>query len=98
MGRYLVIWEINNPRLPEDAQERAAAFKAAMQAVQAGIDSGMIKEWGAFLGLEKGFGVYEGSEVEVAAFLQQFAPWASDKVIPYVTAAELSAMVDAMMD
>ncbi len=97
MGRYLVIWEINNARLSDDPQERAAAAKASMQAVQQGIESGMIKEWGAFLGLEKGFGVYEGSEVEVAAFLQQFAPWASDKVLPYVTAHELSAMVDAMM-
>jgi hypothetical protein len=67
-----------------------------MQAVQQGIESGMIKEWGAFLGLEKGFGVYEGSEVEVAAFLQQFSPWTSDKVIPYVTSAELNAMLDAM--
>jgi hypothetical protein len=96
MGRYLVIWEVNNPRLSENPQERAAAAKASMQAVQQGIDSGMIKEWGAFLGLEKGFGVYEGSEVEVAAFLQQFSPWTSDKVIPYVTSDELNAMLDAM--
>jgi len=96
MGRYLVIWEINNPRLADDPHERVAAAKASLQGVQAGIDAGMIKEWGAFLGLEKGFGIYEGSEAEVAAFLQQFAPWASDTVYPFVTLDELGAMLEAM--
>jgi|GEM_PF-5963580 len=96
MGRFLVIWELQNARLSDNPQERAAAARASMQGVQAGIDAGMIKEWGAFLGMEKGFGVYEGSEAEVAAFLQQFAPFATDTVHPYVTITELNAMLDAM--
>lgn len=96
MGRFLVIWEINNPRLSENPQEQVAYIKASMQGVQAGIDAGMIKEWGAFVGGEKGFGIYEGSAVEVAAFLQQFSPWASDKVYPFITLDEVGAMLDAM--
>jgi hypothetical protein len=89
MGRYLVLWEEEPAHTSADVQERLAMLNTCAPGVQKGLDSGMIKEWGAMLGIHKGFGVYEGSEVEVAAFLQQFAPWFRSEVHAVLSMAEL---------
>jgi hypothetical protein len=83
MGRYLVLWEEEVAHMPP--YQRLALFQTTCPGVQKGIDSGMIKEWGAMEGLHKGFGVYEGTEVEVAAFLQQFAPWYRSELHPLIS-------------
>ena len=92
MGRYLALWEEEPAHSPADPQERLAMVKNVFPGVQKGLESGMIKEWGAMLGLHKGFGVYEGSEAEVSAFLQQFAPWFRSEVHAVISAPELAPM------
>jgi len=97
VGRYLVLFEADFSRLPTDPQERARLGKPMTQAILQGIETGLIKEWGLVLGEYRGFGVYEGSETEVAGFLEQFVPWYRSTVNPVVSASELDAMVDAML-
>jgi hypothetical protein len=95
MGRYLVLWEEEPAHTTADAQERLAMAKPLTQPILKGMETGIIKEWGAMLGLHKGFGVYEGSEVEVAAFLQQFAPWFRSEVHAVLSARELAEYMDS---
>ena len=97
MGRYLVLFEADFSRLPTDLQERVKLAKGLTQAVLKGTETGLIKEWGVVVGEQRGFGVYEGSETEVAAFLEQFVPWARSTVNPVLSAAELDEFLDAML-
>jgi hypothetical protein len=97
VGRYLVLWENDFSRYPTDLQERVKLGKALIQADLKGIETGLIKEWGIVVGEHGGFGVYEGSETEVGAFLEQFVPWARSTVNPMLSATELDAMMDAML-
>jgi len=92
MGRYLVLWEEEPAHTSADPQQRLAMLNAAGQAVQKGMETGLIKEFGSMLGLHKGFGLYEGSEAEVCAFLQQFAPWFRSEVHAVISMAELVPM------
>jgi hypothetical protein len=93
MARYLVLWEEEPAHTSADPQQRLAMLGICAPAVQKGIDSGIIKEWGAMLGAHKGFGVYEGSAVEVAAFLQQFAPWYRSEVHAVLSMAEVGQVL-----
>jgi hypothetical protein len=97
VGRYLVLWENDFGRYPTDPQERVKLGKGLTQAVLQGIETGLIKEWGIVVGEHRGFGVYEGSETEVGAFLEQFIPWPRSTVNPVLSATELDAMLDAML-
>lgn len=96
MGRYLVLWEEEPAHTPADVQERLAIGQVVMQAALQGIEAGIIKEFGAMLGLHKGFGVYEGSEAEVSAFLQQFAPWYRSEVHAVISARELTEIAASL--
>jgi hypothetical protein len=97
MARYLVLWEEEPAHTPANPQERLALWKVGGQAVLKGLDSGIIKEWGSMLGAHKGFGVYEGSEAEVCAFLQQFAPWFRSEVHAVISAHEAAKLLDSLM-
>lgn len=88
MGRYLVLWEVDPNKIPMDPKEKEAVLAQAMGGVGKAIEDGIIKEWGAFVGGTGGFGIYEGTEAEVGGVLQQFVPFASNKVYAFTTAAE----------
>ena len=89
MGRYLVLWELDPNRIPIDPKEKAATLQASMGPVGKAIEDGIIKEWGVFVGGTDGFGIYEGTEAEVGGVLQQFVPFARNRVYAFVTAGEV---------
>jgi hypothetical protein len=95
MGRYLWFWEEEPARMTADVQERLAMGKAMMQSILQGIEAGKIKEWGAMLGGNKGFGVYEGSEVEVATFMQQFGLGFRHEVHAVLSARQVAEYFDS---
>jgi hypothetical protein len=75
MPKYLVLWEADNSRVPVDPKERATGWKALMDLVKKDIADGVTKDWGAFVGENRGYTIFEGSEVEVDIRLQQYAPY-----------------------
>ena len=96
MGKYLVLWEVDQSKIPLDPKERKDAWSLLMAVVRQDIEKGIVKDWGAFVGEANGYSICEGNEVEVMNTLQQFVPYCIFKVHPIATESQVSEMVKAL--
>ena len=96
MGRYLVLWEVDQSRAPVDAKERGGAFSLLMAMVRQDREAGMIKDWGTFVGEINGFAVYEGTEVEVGSALVKYVPYVSFKVHPLASESQTNEIIKSL--
>jgi hypothetical protein len=94
MGKYFMIWKIDENKVPISREERAAAWKPMIDMVKQGIEDGRIKEWGAFVGDMKGYSIAEGTEVEIASFNQNWVPFVSFEVHPVATVSDVEEMIN----
>ncbi len=96
MGKYLVLWEVEQTRIPVDPKERKDAWSLLMAVVSQDIEKGIVKDWGAFVGEAKGYSIIEGTEVEVMSNLQQFVPYCKFTVHSIATEGQVNEMVKAL--
>ena len=96
MGKYLVLWEVDQNRVPISPQERGAGWGALIEMVKEDLKKGRMKDWGAFVGEINGYGVYEGTEVEIGNALQQYVPWVRFKVHPVASVKQVGEIVEAL--
>ena len=96
MGKYLVLWEVDQTKIPVDPKERGAGWGLLMAMVRQDIEKGLVKSWGAFVGETNGYAVYEGSEVEVMNAFQQYVPFCIFKVHPVATESQVNEMIKAL--
>ena len=89
MPRYLMEWELDATKIPVNPQERATAFLPMLQMVKQDMQSGVIKEWGNYVGEMRGFGVCEGSEEEVEKMTQKYVPIVQFTAHPAITVDQL---------
>ena len=75
MSKYLVNWEIDMSKMPDDTQERVAVIMQLIEATQASVSDGRTADWGQFVGGNKGYGISEKDATETFKNLQQFAPY-----------------------
>ena len=94
MGKYFMIWEIDQSKIPISREERAAAWKPMIDMVKQGIEDGLIKEWGNFVGEARGYSVAEGTEVEISSFNQNWVPFVNFKVHPVATVSDVEEMIN----
>lgn len=91
MAKYLVLWELDESKIPDDPKERKAAWLAAQEAVAAQMKSGLVKDRGNFLGVTAGFTIEVGDPEEVLAGHLQWIPFCRMKVYPFVSLDEAQA-------
>jgi hypothetical protein len=96
MGRYLVIWEADENRIPLDPQERKAGWLGAIEMTKQDIKAGLSKDWGNYVGEPKGFSIAEGTEEEVGRSLMKYIPYFRFKVYPVLSVEKLEENVKAM--
>jgi len=96
MGKYLVLWEIDQTKIPADPKERRDAWSLFMAVVRQDIEKGIVTDWGAFVGETKGYSINKGSEVEVMKTLQQFVPYCIFSVHPIATEGQVNEMIKAL--
>ncbi len=96
MGKYLVLWEVDQTKIPIDPKERAAGWGLLMALIRQDIEKGLTKDWGAFVGESNGYAVNEGTELEVMIGLEQYVPFCIFKVYPIATEGEVNAMIKAL--
>jgi len=96
MGKYLILWEIDQTKIPLDPKQRGEGWSLLMAMVRQDIEKGITKDWGAFVGQTNGYSVFEGSEVEVMKTLQQYVPFCIFKVHPIATESQVNEMVAAL--
>jgi hypothetical protein len=96
MGKYLVLWEVDQTKIPIDPKERAAAWGLLMALIRQDFEKGLTKDWGAFVGETNGYAVNEGTELEVMLGLAQYVPFCIFKVFPIATEKQVNAMIKAL--
>ena len=96
MGKYLVLWEIDASRLPVSRKERAAGWKVLLSFVKQDIKDGLTLDWGAYVGELRGFGIYEGDEVEINVRLQQYSPFVSFKLRSITSVEQAEQLMEEM--
>ncbi len=90
MGKYLILWEVDQTKIPIDPKERGQGWSFLMAMVRQDIEKGITKDWGAFVGETKGYVVNEGTELEVMKALQQYVPFCIFKVHPISTESQVT--------
>ena len=75
MGKYLILWEMDQSRIPTDPKERGNSYLILQDMVQKDMDKGLLKDWGVFTGSSKGYCVFEGTDLELGNLIQQYVPY-----------------------
>jgi hypothetical protein len=96
MGKYLILWEVDQAKIPIDPRERGAGWAMLMAMVKQDIAKGITKDWGAFVGENRGYSVFEGSELNVMKALQQYVPFCIFKVHAIATEKQVNEMIAAL--
>ena len=96
MARYLVLWDVDQNKIPIDRKERANGWAALMAMVRQDIEKGLTTSWGSFVGETRGYSVNEGTELEVMNGLQQYVPFVNFKVHPLASEDQVDEMIKAL--
>jgi hypothetical protein len=96
MGKYLVLWEVDQSRVPVDAKERGAAWSFMLEMVKQDLKSGKAKDWGGFVGENNGYSIAEGTEVEVGNMLHQYTPYVTYKVHPVSSVSQIGEVIKSI--
>jgi hypothetical protein len=96
MGRYLMLWELEQTRIPVDPKERAASWTTLTDMVKEDLKEGRTESWGSFLGEMKGYCLVSGSEMDVAMMVQRYTPYVYFKTFQVVTVDVIEAMLKQM--
>lgn len=98
MAKYLLLWEMDPTRVPENPKERAAAWTLMLNMVKHNIEQGKTLDWGVFPGELKGYSIAEGNEVEVMEVTQQYSPYATFSVHPVASVSQVEELLAAMSE
>jgi hypothetical protein len=98
MGKYFMTWKIDPQNIPISREDRAAAWKPMVDMVKEGIEKGVIKEWGAFVGENRGYSIAEGTEAEISAFNQQWVPFVEFDVHPVATIGDIEKVIAGLAE
>jgi hypothetical protein len=96
MGKYLVLWEVDQTKIPLDPKERGGGWGVLMAMVRQDIEKGITKDWGSFVGETAGYFVAEGTELEVMNSIQQYVPFCTFKAYPIATESQVNEMIKTL--
>ena len=96
MGKYLMLWELDQTKIPIDPKERGAAWSIFMAMIRKDFEKGVNKDWGAFVGESNGYTITEGTEVEITNSLQQYVPFCIFKAYPIATEGQENDRIKAL--
>ena len=98
MAKYLLLWEVDTSRTPIDPKERGEAWSAMLDMVKQDIKDGVTKDWGSFLGEDRGYMVYEGSEMELEKGLQQYVPFVTFKTYRIMSVEQMAELAKSLTE
>ena len=97
MGKWLVLWELDESKIPVDPKERGSAWQMLMALVKQDLEEGTGKDWGAFVGEHRGYTIHEGTQLEIAVTLQQYVPFVRFTVHPVETVGQVEQLIEALL-
>lgn len=98
MSKYLVNWEIDMSKIPDDAQERIGVVMQLIEATKASMADGRTADWGQFVGGNKGYGISEKDATETFKNLQLFAPYVKFDVQEVISIDQVEKAVQELAE
>jgi len=96
MARYLMTWELDSSRVPVDPKERAVVFGSFLDMVEGDMKKGLLKDYGTYTGEMRGYGVCEGSVLEIDSMCHQYIPFVRFTTHPLTSVAEMRKLLLAV--
>ena len=96
MAKYMVLWEVDTSKIPEDAKARKAGWLAAQELVVKKLNEGVLKEWGGFAGELGGYIIAEGSAVDLHALTSLWMPLVKFTTKEVITIHEVNKVTKAL--
>jgi len=98
MPKYLVLFEIDNSKVPIDPKERGESWGTMLDMVKQDIKDGVTLDWGSFLGENRGYMVCEGSEMELEKYLQRVVPFVDFKVYRIMSVEQMAELAKSLTE
>ena len=96
MGKYLVMWEADESKIPLDPKERKQGWLGAIEMERQNIAQGYVKDWGCFIGTTKGYSIHEGTKEELVKSTINFIPYFKFQVYEISNIDELEDAIKNM--
>jgi len=96
MAKYLLLWELDTSRIPEDASVRKEHWRTLQDVVADQLQTGQMKDWGLCVGELTGYCIIEGTEADVGRATRAFIPFVSFDVKQVVTIQQAIDNVESM--
>ena len=88
MAKYLLLWELNRDKMPDDPKVRGEGWAMMIEMVKQDIKEGVLLDWGSCVGELNGYAVAESDMLDLAKNLQRYAPFVSFEVRQVMSADE----------
>ena len=75
MSNYLLLWEVDPTKTPEDPKERQQQWLTFENTVLEQLKNTGLNGWGQFVGEINGYALFEGTEVELMTFTALWVPF-----------------------
>lgn len=93
MAKYHLFWSLSEARIPVDAKERGGGWSLLMALVKQDMESGVLKDWGAFTSEGQGYCIVEGTNVEIMKMTEQYVPYVNFETKPVSSVEEVNELV-----
>jgi hypothetical protein len=93
MAKYHLYWSLDKARVPVEAKERGGGWGLLMAMVKQDMESGLVKDWGAFTSEGQGYCIVEGTNVEIMKMTEQYVPYVSFETRPVSSAEEVNELI-----
>ena len=90
MAKYMVLWEVDTSKTPEDPKAKKAQFLGFGKIVAKQLKEGVVKEWGLFAGEMSGYTICEGSAVDLHTYTTMWTPVAKITARQVMTVDEVN--------
>jgi hypothetical protein len=94
MAKFHLYWTLDESRVPVDAKERGGSWSLFMAMIKQDMESGVLKDWGAFTSEGEGYCIVEGTNVEVMKMTEQYVPYVQFEIKPVSSAEEVNELVE----
>ncbi len=98
MARYMMLWEMNTSKIPDDPKTKKAQWLGFQEIVVQQLKEGSMKEWGAFAGEMCGYAIFEGNAVDLHTRTAGWVPFVKFKVGELLTIEDVNKATKALPD
>ena len=75
MPKYFMTWEVNVNRIPTNQKESGIMGIKLVEILKHSKKTGKLMDWGAFIGGDRGYAIFESSATELYKELHKYSPY-----------------------